>query len=309
MKLAAIDLGSNTVKLAVARADAPTRSLDVFFERADVTRLGEGLDRHGALLPEAMARTLAVLKAQVTEARSLGAERIQCVGTAGLRGAANAHEFLRRAHEEAGVTIEVIDGHREAALAYRAPAAMFGPAPLIVVDIGGRSTEIISGRGPTVDGLASLEIGGVRLTERFLPSDPPTQDQREALEAYVRVSMGTAPPAPSDAVVVGVSGTVLSLFGLHLNLDDMAETIRRADGAWLPRDAVASLCDVLAAIPAQERQRGTVLPAGRADVIVAGATVLLGILDHYRCLRMRVTHRGVRFGLLSEMADRDKMRE
>ena len=310
MRLAAIDLGSNTVKMTVADISLPFDT-DILLERVEVTRIGEGLDRRGALLPAAIERTLAVLADLANAARQLGAEKIGCVGTAGLRGASNAGDFLRRAADETGITVEVIDGAREAALAYRAPAAIFAQAttPIVVIDVGGRSTEIIVGRGPVATASASLEIGGVRLTERFLPSDPPTLAERQALEAHVRSVLEDAPSAPSDATVVGVSGTVLSLLGLHLGLDDMAETVRRAEQSWLPRHAVAGALEDLAARPATERRFGTVIPEGRADVIVAGTTVLLAALDRLRADRLRVTHRGVRFGLLAEMAQADKLGE
>ncbi|MEM7679280.1 MAG: Ppx/GppA family phosphatase, partial [Myxococcota bacterium] len=139
MKAAAIDVGSNTVKMTVAER-SPDGQTSVVKERADFTRIGEGLDQTGRLQPEAIERTLAAVTSYVKTARELGADRIAAVGTAGLRGAQNADVFLQRARNEAGVDIEVIAGHREASLAYRAPAAEYGPGSMVVVDIGGRST-------------------------------------------------------------------------------------------------------------------------------------------------------------------------
>ena len=303
-RLAAIDLGSNTIKFTVADVRSPT-DLSVVDERAETTRIGEGLEAHGQLQPAAIDRTLAVFTAFVLQARRLGAEQIRCVATAGLRGAQNADVFLHQAREATGVDIEVIDGLREAALAYRAPAQLFGPGPLLVFDVGGRSTEIVVGDGPVMHDRVSLPLGGVRLTERFLPSDPPTAEARATLEAHIDQVLESAPAAPTSATLVGVSGTVLSLAGVHLGLDDMRETVARAATTWLPTDAVESILHALAQQPAAARRRGSVIPEGRADVIVASATIVAAIARRYRSETIRVTHRGVRFGLLIEMVGTD----
>lgn len=305
--VAAIDLGSNTVKLTVAQLslDVASRGANAGFqvlsERIETTRVGEGLDRSGVLLPAAAERTLAALSAFVAHARELGAERVACVATAGLRDAQNGAEFVTRARVELNLDIEIIDGGREAELSYRAPAAMFGPGPLVVVDVGGRSTEIVTGVGAQVHDRVSLPLGGVGLTERFLPTDPPTAAERSALERFIGTTVIAAPAALADATLVGVSGTVVSLLGVHLGFDDMRRVVETSDGDWLPTAAVAATIEDLARKPAAARIRGSVIPPGRADVIVAGATVLLAVCNHYRATKLRVTHRGVRFGLLTEM--------
>ncbi len=308
MKLAAIDLGSNTAKLTIADVHSATEIVPIV-ERADFTRIGEGLETQPYLQPQAIERTLNVLAEYADEARRAGAVRIACVATAGLRGATNAPAFIDRVQADTGIRIEVIDGLREAALAYRAPAAAFGPGPLIVVDVGGRSTEIISGRGATIIDRASLEIGGVRLTERFLASDPPSDEQRQALGAHLTGSLRAAPPKIQGAVLVGVSGTALSLMGVHRGDTDIRHTVRYAEGGWLPTTAIRTILDDLARVPASERLRGSVIPNGRADVIVAGASILLAVCQHYDVEGLRVTHRGVRFGLLYEMIDRATLTE
>ena len=303
MKLAAIDLGSNTVKLTIADASSPAELVPIV-ERADFTRIGEGLDTQSYLRPEAIERTIRALTAYAQEARAVGVVRIGCVATAGLRGATNAQAFIARVQADTGITIEIIDGLREAALAYRAPAAAFGPGPLIVVDVGGRSTEIISGHGPNIIDRVSLEIGGVRLTERFLASDPPTLAQRQALGAHLTGALKAAPRAPQGATLVGVSGTALSLMGVYRGDTDILHTVRQAEGDRLPTAAIDAILHDLARLPVAERRRGSVIPDGRADVIVAGASILLAVCQHYDVEGLRVTHRGVRFGLLYEMIDR-----
>lgn len=301
MRLSAIDLGSNTLKYTLADVE-PSGALQVVDEYAQITRIGEGLDDNGYLLDEAMDRTFAVLRKVVDTAREKGAERVACVATAGMRGASNAQDFLQRAKAELDLEVEIIHGLREAELAFKAPAAAYGHGPVIVFDVGGRSTELIVGDQDGIDGRVSLEMGAVRLTERFLPSDPPTDAQLDALLAHVKDTLATAPDAPAGATMVGVSGTIVSLAGVDLDLDDLSETVERAEGGALTRASIQAIYEDLRAKTAAERLRGSVIPKGRADVIVAGTAITLAALDRYGLDRMVVSNRGVRFGVLFELA-------
>jgi exopolyphosphatase/guanosine-5'-triphosphate,3'-diphosphate pyrophosphatase len=301
MRLAAIDLGSNSIKLLAAEVRG--RAIEVLDEDSTVTRVGEGLDLRGELLPAAMDRTLFQLKSYAERAQRLGVHQIRCVGTAGLRGARNVDLFLDRARTEAGVEIEVIAGLREAELAFRAPAEAYGPGPVIVSDVGGRSTEVIAGRAGAIEARVSFEIGSVRMTERFFTADPPTEIEVHAARAFIDTTLRAAPdPKDSGARLIGVSGTVLALLGLQLGVDDIKTLVREHDGASLERTFVERALADLRAKPAKDRVRGTVLPPGRADVIVAGTLIVLALLERYRADRMIATHRGVRYGLIYEMA-------
>lgn len=300
--IAALDLGSNTIKITVAEVGADG-SLDVLGETAEITRVGEKLDENKYLLPEAMERTLAGLGRLVAFARGLGAEKIGCVGTAGLRGASNAPEFLSRAREEHGLEVEIIGGLREAELAFRAPALSFGPGPLIVTDVGGRSTEVVVGTGTSIRERISLEIGSVRLTERFLKSDPPTSVELAALDTFLAEAMKQTPDAEPEAKLIGVSGTVVTLMGLQLDTDAMDDAVARGEGQPLRRDRLRELAGELAKKTTAERIRGTVLPKGRADVIVAGAHLILALMERYGKDEMYASNRGVRYGLLAELSE------
>ncbi len=299
--VAALDLGSNTVKMTVAEV-APPASLRVIYERAEVTRIGEGLDKNGYLLDVAMERTLAELTAMAAAARQHGATTVRAVGTAGLRGASNAGTFLDRVREHTGIEVEIIDGMREAELAFRAPSSAFGPGPVAVVDLGGRSTEIIVGVAGNIEAKVSLEVGSVRLTERCLPSDPPTDAELEAARVYFRGLLASAPGWQEGATLVGVSGTILALLGLELNVHDAAKLAETCDGRTLHRPAVDLFYERFRHLPAAERIVGSIIPSGRADVIVAGMLIVGEIMDHYRQREMRVTGQGVRYGLLYELA-------
>jgi len=236
-------------------------------------------------------------------ARAAGAREIRAVGTAGLRGAANAGAFLARLEAATGIQVEIISGLREAELAFRAPAQAFGPGAIIVMDLGGRSTELIVGAGARLDAKTSLEIGSVRLTERHLPSDPPTTDELRSGEATLRDLLSAAPDAPKEARLVGVSGTIQSLAGLDLGLIDADELTERTEGRTLSRAAVERLFDDLRAKPKAARVQGTVLPPGRADVIVGGLLIVRAVMDRYRRDALLVSGRGVRWGLLYQLRD------
>jgi exopolyphosphatase/guanosine-5'-triphosphate,3'-diphosphate pyrophosphatase len=301
MIVAALDLGSNTLKLTIAEI-GPRGEISILRERAEITRVGQGLDAGGLLREDAMERTFGGLEKLLAEAREAGAERMRCVATAALRSARNAAIFLERARNELGLEIEVIHGHREAELAFSGPARRYGDGPLLVVDVGGRSTEIVTGSSKGLAACASLEIGSVLLTERFLADDPPRPEQIERARRYVESVLAAAPAAPEGARLAGVSGTILSLMGLALELRDMDEAVRQGEGRPLTLTSVRRRLAMLAALPARERVSGTVLPPGRADVIVGGALVALLVMERYGASAMIVSNLGVRFGLLLEMA-------
>lgn len=299
MRVAALDLGSNTVKMTVA--ERGPAGLSIVYERANVTRIGEGLDKNGYLLDAAMERTLAELSAMRAAADAHGAARIRAVGTAGLRGASNAEAFLARVAAATGVEVEIIGGLREAELAFRAPSSAFGPGPVIVVDLGGRSTEIIAGAAGQISDKISLEVGSVRLTERCLPSDPPTEQELDDARRTFRAMLAGAPRDLEGATLVGVSGTILGLLGLELGIHDAERLAKEADGLPIHRAAVEGFFDRFRRMKAVDRVVGSIIPTGRADVIVAGMLIVGEIMDHYRRDQMRVTGRGVRYGLLYEL--------
>ncbi len=152
--IGALDLGSNTLKITVAEKTGG--ELHVVEERSVITRIGEGLDRNGYVTEEAIARTMAGLAELVAAAKKHGADRIACVATAGLRGASNAGAFVERVKAELSIDVEIIDGLREAELAFRAPSKAYGPGPIAVLDVGGRSTEIVTGEESTISSRISL---------------------------------------------------------------------------------------------------------------------------------------------------------
>jgi len=302
--LATIDVGTNTTLLLVARVDDAGR-VAVLDERAEITRLGRGIGSGGALGAEGIARTLDVLREYATIIGAHGAGvQLAAVGTEALRRAPNGADFLAPAAEILGAPVEVIDGAREAALTFRATLASFPDAkagPLVVVDIGGGSTEIVIAEGGVVAWSRSLPLGSVRLTERHVRRDPPEPAEVDAIAREVDDALAVV-PWPAGATLVGVAGTVTSLAAMSLGLASYDPD--RVHGHEL---ALAALDVEIARLRTSNqaaRERIVGLDPRRADVILAGAILLRRIAGAAKVAAVRVSDRGIRWGLLYEQLGR-----
>jgi exopolyphosphatase/guanosine-5'-triphosphate,3'-diphosphate pyrophosphatase len=301
-RFASIDLGTNTALLLVADRD-PAGRFHPVRERAAITRLGQGVDATGLLSAEAMERTLGTLEAYAREACALGAEALAVSATSAARDARNGADFLAAAHARAGVRVEVLSGDEEARLSFASARADFGRegAPLVMLDIGGGSTELAYGGGPTggVSWRRSFDVGSVRLTERLVRADPPTPAERAAVQGALDAALaGALPPPPAGAPVVAVAGTPTSLLAVARGVEPYDSA--RVHGGWLSRGELAALVERLWALPLAARRALPGMPAGRADVLPVGALLLstvLGLLGAEGC---RVSDRGLRWGLLVE---------
>jgi exopolyphosphatase/guanosine-5'-triphosphate,3'-diphosphate pyrophosphatase len=299
---ATIDVGTNTTLLLVARVDA-AGAVTVLDERAEITRLGRGIGVGQGLRPEAIARTLDVLHGYADVARAHGA-RLIAVGTEGLRRAPNARAFLEPAAAILGAPLEVIDGAREAALTFRAVTASF-PAEtragaLVVVDIGGGSTEIVVAEDGVARWSTSLPLGSVRLTEAHVSHDPPAAAETDAIRRAVDAALTVVPwPArATGAMLVGVAGTVTSLAAMALGLSTYDSA--RVHGYDLAVAALDAEIARLATTTQAEREQIVGLDPRRADVILAGALLLARIARAAGVTAIRVSDRGIRWGLLDE---------
>jgi exopolyphosphatase/guanosine-5'-triphosphate,3'-diphosphate pyrophosphatase len=300
-RFAAIDVGTNTVLLLVAeRRDG---RLDPVLERAEITRLGRGVDATGRLDPRAVEDTVAVLEAYARDARGLGAERIVCVATSAARDAANGAEFFDSARARAGVVPEVISGDEEARLVYRSAWRDFGGAasPLAVLDVGGGSTEFTYGAAPDPRGRTSLQLGAVRLTERHVRGDPPSPAERARLREAAREAL--RPLAGLDgfrelagARLVGIAGTVTTLSAVQQRLG--VYDAERVHGSTLTLAEADALVERLAGLTVRERAALPGMEPKRADVILAGAVIVAEAMRATGFDRLTVSDRGVRWGLL-----------
>jgi exopolyphosphatase/guanosine-5'-triphosphate,3'-diphosphate pyrophosphatase len=281
-RVAAIDCGTNSVRLLVADG-GPVGLIDVQREMR-IVRLGEGVDETGRLAPAAIERTRLALVDYARCIRSLGATEVRMVATSASRDAANADEFRAVVHQVLGVEPEVITGLAEAELSFvGAVASLPGVAdPLLLADIGGGSTELVLGSAVEAKVLAahSMDVGCVRMTERHLHDDPPTEAQVQAAVADLQVALQAAAadvPVRQAAAFVGVAGTVTTIVALGLDLP--AYDADAIHGSVIDYQQVAEVTDRLLRMRRDERAALPVMHPGRVDVIAGGALVLRTVME------------------------------
>jgi exopolyphosphatase/guanosine-5'-triphosphate,3'-diphosphate pyrophosphatase len=299
MRVASIDLGTNTILLTIAEGSGPG-DVKVLEERAEIVRLGEGLDRSGSLAPAAIVRTLGMLADYVVRISAQRVDRTIAVATEAVRKASNGETFVNAADQvlsAVGGSLSVIDGEREARLSWRAVVDSFPDlrGPRTVLDIGGGSTELLVG-DRTVEGVTSLPIGSVRLTERLVQSDPPTAAERLQLVATVDTALKQAPDP--RGTLIGIAGTVTTLAAMAQALTTYDGA--RVHGSALSRATVDELVERLATTPLADKRRTPGLDPKRADVIFAGAVILQRVMARAGAERCLVSDRGIRWGLIYE---------
>jgi exopolyphosphatase/guanosine-5'-triphosphate,3'-diphosphate pyrophosphatase len=277
-RVAAIDCGTNSVRLLVA--DAGPASLVDLARRMEIVRLGEGVDRTGRLAPEAIERTRQALIGYAAEIAELGVDRVRMCATSASRDASNADDFRAMVRATLGVDPEVVTGDEEARLSFTgAVHGLTAEPPYLAVDIGGGSTEFVVGSG-TVDAAISVDVGCVRMTERHLHGDPPTADQVAAAEADIATAVDhalAAVPGRDAATLVGLAGSVTTVAALALGLP--AYDPARIHHARIGYDDVAKVTADLVAMSTAQRLALPVMHPGRADVIAAGALVLRIVME------------------------------
>ena len=271
--VAAVDCGTNSVRLLVCRAHADGR-LDEVDRRLYLTRLGQGVDATGAFAPDALARTMDAMADFGAELDSLGVGKRRVVATSAARDAANSEEFFAGARLRLGVEAEIISGEQEALLSFTGATAALPDLvpPVLVMDIGGGSTELILGSEGRLEHAVSLDIGSVRVRERFLHSDPPDAAEVAEASAFIDELLdGCGIDFSAPTTWVGVGGTVTSLSALVQGLPvyDRAAVHRSRLGR---EELFAFAADLLAMPISRVAEFPTMVP-GRADVICAGALV------------------------------------
>jgi exopolyphosphatase / guanosine-5'-triphosphate,3'-diphosphate pyrophosphatase len=288
-RVAAVDLGTNSTRLLVADVDG--EQLDEVVRRLTITRLGEGVDERRRLLPLPIARVRNCLTEYRRELEALGATRTLAIATSAVRDAENGEAFLGELEWSYGFTTRLLDGDEEAALMLRGIGA---GRPLaegtLLVDIGGGSTELVlvGSGGPTAS--TSLDVGCVRVTERFLGSDPPAGAELSEAAAHVRSLL----PTLDARAAIGVAGTVTTL--ATLDRGDAEYDPERTHGHRIPRASVERELERLAALTLEERLRVPGIEPGRAPVIIAGIVVLREIMDAYRLEEIEVSERDILHG-------------
>ena len=300
-RVGAVDIGTNSVRLLVADVHGTGRdaNLETLDRRMRITRLGQGVDSTGALAPDAIARTVAVLREYRSALDEYGATRVRATATSAARDASNRDEFFTAARE-AGIEPELLSGEEEAALSFLgATADLDAPAPYLVVDIGGGSTEFVLGTSEPA-GLISVNIGCVRITEQFLHSDPPAPEELSNAVAVVRdyiADVERAIPGVAEAVtLVGLAGTVTTVAAVEMGLPEYDRD--RIHHFRLTKAAVEDVFRTLATESAADRRHNPGLEADRVDVIVGGVAVLATVLRTFGFDELLVSEEDILDGLV-----------
>jgi len=303
MKLAALDVGSNTVLMLVVEWGA-NGVLHRLADMSRITRLGRGVDAAGRLDPESAARTLDAINEFTDKARAVGAELIVGAATAALRDAADGQEFVARVKQGTGISLEIISGETEAELSYLSTRKGLGLDPageLLIVDIGGGSTELIKAE-PTQFEAISLQIGSVRLTERIIHHDPPLAAEAAELRARVNEALHQLGWKCRPRAMVGIAGTVTTLCAIALALEYYSP--EAVHGHRLGHTEIRRIGALLASVPLEERKKLRGMEPGRADVLFAGAIILERVMDFFGCSEVIVSDQGVRWGLIWREVER-----
>lgn len=299
--VAAIDCGTNSTRLLVTDGSRAVERL------MRITRLGEGVDGTGRLSPDAIARTVSVLREFRSAMDRDGVQAVRMSATSAVRDASNREQFMAAAEDVVGIRPEVLSGMEEGRLAFAGATAELDPSngPFLVVDIGGGSTELVVGRDEPV-GVESMDVGCVRITEKFLHHDPPRPEElsdalmevRDQLEDAVR-----AVPELNDAQqMIGLAGTVTTVAAVELGLTEYDRD--RIHHFWLTRAAAEDVFRTLATESRASRLGNPGLEEARADVIVGGCVVLVAVLRYFDLSGCLVSESDILDGLASSLLHR-----
>lgn len=276
--VAAVDCGTNSTRMLVT--DGP-RLID---RPMRITRLGKGVDASGRLSADSIERTAGVLREFRQLVEGYGVTAVRATATSAARDAVNRDEFFDAAHDALGWPIEMLTGDEEGRLAFAGATRGLDPAdgPFLVVDIGGGSTEFIVG-GDGVSGVLSVDMGCVRVTEKFLHHDPPLAEELSAALSVLRLHIDDVvrevPSVLGARALIGVAGTVTTMAAIDLGLETYDRD--RIHGHVLTRQRAEAIFRMLATEPLEDRMENPGVEVARADVIVGGALVLVGVMRHF----------------------------
>jgi exopolyphosphatase / guanosine-5'-triphosphate,3'-diphosphate pyrophosphatase len=308
-RVGAIDIGTNTTRLLVADVDGG-RIGDV--ERdSRITRLGEGVDERRRLLPAPIARVRNTLTDYRRTLERLGAERTLVIATSATRDAENGEAFLGEIEWSYGFRTRLLSGHDEALMTYRGvTSGRPVDAGTVIIDIGGGSTELVAGGPDGVGWHDSLDIGSVRLTERFLHGDPPTDEELAACAAAVQALLAERVPdeiREQTSAAIGVAGTITSIAALALGLEEYDS--EQVHGSRLTAAALGEQLDRLASVPLAERRKLRPLDPERAPVIVAGAIIARETLSFFELDVLEISERDILDGAAIAAAELPEQEE
>jgi exopolyphosphatase/guanosine-5'-triphosphate,3'-diphosphate pyrophosphatase len=310
MRVAAIDVGSNSVRLLVGDVLSPAgrpAHVETIARAGEVCRLGRGLDRTGLIEPALAERAGALAAEFARRARSLGAIHIVVGATAAIRRAGNGEEVARIIGARAGLPVRILTGEEEARLVYRSVVlglgGMASRSSCVAFDLGGGSTEVVSGVGDRAGRWASLPFGAVSLTERHLKSDPPTREEVEALSREVRERLmhDCASMPERTPLLAGVGGTVTVLASMDRGIVSYEPSL--LEGWIIPGAKLEQLAERLVTATHAERLEWPIIGEGRADIVAAGAMVVRLLLERFPSQGLVCSTQGLRYGLVRMAAE------
>ncbi len=302
-RLAAIDCGTNSIRLLVGEPSGDGRFTTID-RRMRITRLGQGVDATGSLAPEAIARTIDVLREYRGVMDEHGVRRVRIAATSAARDAANRDEFFDRAEAVVGARPELLSGDEEGRLSFAGATAGVDRSlgPFVVVDIGGGSTEFIVGHDD-VEGVVSIDIGCVRLTEKELHHDPPMPEELSIslslLDAYLEDVRRQLPGIDEARTFVGVAGTITTVAAVELGLVEYDRD--RIHHFHLTHEAAEDVFRTLATEARADRIANPGLEEARADVIVGGCCVLVAVFRKFGFDECLVSESDILDGLLASL--------
>ena len=294
--VAAIDIGTNTILLLIAEVDKG--KLKPLFEAETVVRLGKGLQKNEVLSQEAMERGFQTLTRYLEQCRAMDVQKIFAVGTSALREAKNSEYFLKMIKEKLNLSIEIISGEEEAQLSFLAVAKDLKDLKqsILVIDVGGGSTEFIYGKGDQIIEWISLPLGIVHFTEQYLVSDPVKEEEWEKMEMEIRKLLPRIPHPKEPLLMVSIGGTGTTLASVEQGLKEFIP--KRIHHFVLTKEALKKQLMLYRSKTIEERRKIPGLPSTRADVISAGAAILYMAMGELKCESVLISCHGVRYGLL-----------
>lgn len=279
MKIGAIDIGTNSMRLLTT--DLIDNKLTNRKKYVNTTRIGQGVDENGFITEEAMERNINALKEYHDKCLDYGCEKIYCMGTSALRDSKNRSEFIKRSKDEAGIDVNVVDGEIEAKLGFSGVTnGIDKEGDILVIDIGGGSTEFIFGNKEGIERNVSINIGALRLTEKYLSegySDSAFSDMRKFINEQIKDIVSYLNEKEIECVC-GIGGTITSLSAVNQNLE--VYSMEKVHGSVITREEVQKMMDKFVSCSDEERKHINGLQPKRADIIAAGTEILICIMDN-----------------------------
>ncbi|MFA6234494.1 MAG: Ppx/GppA phosphatase family protein [Bacteroidota bacterium] len=298
MKVASIDIGTNTILMLIAEI-AEDGSLAVISDQQGVARVGKGVDRSGTIEWDAFTRSERFLSAYLKEARAHAVDLIFCTGTSALRDARNGDDFISYMFQKLNLEIEILSGSDEALWTYGGAISGFSERDVkyAVLDIGGGSTELTLGKGFQIAKSLSLDIGCVRLTEKILHHAPPTDVEISSLFSLIDDAVWRYPAFdPATTIFVGVAGTVTTLAAVELGLTEYDR--EQVAGFVLTREMIQGRFEQFRSMTKDELQNTMRIDPGRADIILVGVGILKRMTELRDIPQIIVSERGLRYGIV-----------